>query len=485
MCGVVGVAAKSPVNQLIYDALTILQHRGQDAAGIATLDGTRFVLKKDNGMVRDVFATSDMQKLGGNMGLGHARYPTAGTPSRNEAQPLYVNSPYGIMLAHNGNLTNADTLARILQDEDLRHLNTNSDSEVLLNVLAHELAMLKKAQLSPDDIFTALGRLYARVEGAYAVVAMISGHGLLAFRDPNGIRPLIYGKRAHQDGDEYMVASESIALTALGFEIVGDIMPAQALFIDMQGRAHLHQCAPIKSYTPCIFEYVYFARPDAIIDNISVYKARMRMGEVLGEQILREWGDDHGIDVVIPIPDTSRTSAMELAQTLGVKYREGFTKNRYIGRTFIMPGQEMRQKSVRQKLNAVPLEFKNKNVLLVDDSIVRGTTCHEIIQMARDAGAKGVFFASAAPPVKFPNVYGIDMPMRSELIAAHRSIEEVRQIIGADRLIFQNLDAMVEAINDTKHSRVTGFDCSVFNGCYVAGNIDDAYFESQKARRQR
>lgn len=483
MCGVVGIAAHSPVNQMLYDALTMLQHRGQDAAGIVTCQDGRLFLRKENGMVRDVFMTRHMMRLVGNFGIGHVRYPTAGSSSSAEAQPFYVNSPYGITLAHNGNLTNAEEIAKELYEEDMRHINTDSDSEVLLNVLAHELQNLGVQDPKPADIFNATKAVYQRVEGGYAVVVMITGHGLLAFRDPNGIRPLIYGQRlAETGGTEYMVASESVALTSAGFDIIRDVLPGEAIFIDENNQLYTHQCVEPKEYTPCIFEYVYFARPDSIMDNISVYKARMRMGETLAQKIVREWGKNHEIDVVIPIPDTSRTSAMELAQHLGVKYREGFMKNRYIGRTFIMPGQQQRKKSVRQKLSAVPLEFKNKNVLLVDDSIVRGTTCHEIIQMARDAGAKNVFFASAAPPVKFPNVYGIDMPVRSELIAAGHDVEEVRKIIGADRLIFQDLDDLIEAVKD-KHSPVKKFDCSVFDGNYVAGHIDEAYLEHLQQRR--
>lgn len=483
MCGVIGICAHEPVNQMLYDGLTMLQHRGQDAAGIATLKDNRFYLRKDNGMVRDVFLNKHMVRLVGNFGIAHVRYPTAGTSSTAEAQPLYVNSPYGIALAHNGNLTNADILAKELYEKDRRHLNTDSDSEVLLNIFAHELQQFSKPTLTPDDIFDALKAVYHRCEGAYAVVAMIAGHGMLAFRDPNGIRPLVYGRRLTQTGVEYMVASESVALTALGFEVVQDVAPGEAIFVDLDYNLHTRQCTSVAKHTPCIFEYVYFARPDSIIDNISVHKARMRMGEKLAKQILREWGEDHGIDVVIPIPDTSRNSALELALTLNVKYREGFNKNRYIGRTFIMPGQSQRKKSVRQKLNAIPLEFKNRNVLLVDDSIVRGTTCHEIIQMARDAGAKNVFFASVAPPVIYPNVYGIDMPVRSELIASGRSVEEVRKIIGADRLIFQDLDDLIQAVNNTKYSRVDAFDCSVFDGKYVAGNIDEAYLKTLQDKR--
>ena len=484
MCGVVGVAAHEPVNQILYDALTMLQHRGQDAAGIVTLQDGRLYLRKENGMVRDVFMTRHMLRLVGKFGIGHVRYPTAGTSSSAEAQPFYVNSPYGITLAHNGNLTNAETLAKSLYEEDRRHLNTDSDSEVLLNVLAHEMQALGKTHASADDIFTAVKAVYERLEGAYGVVALITGHGLLAFRDPNGIRPLIFGERlAANGGTEYMVASESVALTGSGFSIIRDVRPGEAIFIDLDHNLHTQQCVEAKEYTPCIFEYVYFARPDSIMDNISVYKSRLRMGEKLAQKIMREWGEDHDIDVVIPIPDTSRTSAMELAMKLNIKYREGFMKNRYIGRTFIMPGQQQRKKSVRQKLSALPLEFKGKNVLLVDDSIVRGTTCHEIIQMARDAGARKVFFASAAPPVKYPNVYGIDMPVRSELIASGHSVEEVRDIIGADRLIFQDLDDLIDAVKDTKHSRVEGFDCAVFNGCYITGQINEAYLDYLQEQR--
>ncbi|MGP1607905.1 MAG: amidophosphoribosyltransferase [Moraxella sp.] len=483
MCGVIGICAYEPVNQMLYDGLTMLQHRGQDAAGIATLKDNRVYLRKDNGMVRDVFLDKHMMRLVGNFGIGHVRYPTAGTSSIAEAQPFYVNSPYGITLAHNGNLTNAEVLAKELYEIDRRHLNTDSDSEVLLNIFAHELQEFDQPNLTPDDIFHALKAVYERCQGAYAVVAMIAGHGILAFRDPNGIRPLVYGQRKTEKGVEYMVASESVALTALGFEVVRDVAPGEAIFIDLDYQLYTKQCVAAAKHTPCIFEYVYFARPDSIIDNISVHKARMRMGEKLAKHILKEWGENHGIDVVVPIPDTSRNSALELALHLNVKYREGFNKNRYIGRTFIMPGQSLRKKSVRQKLNAIPLEFKNRNVLLVDDSIVRGTTCYEIIQMARDAGAKNVFFASVAPPVIYPNVYGIDMPVKSELISSGRTVDEVRQIIGADRLIFQDLDDLIHAVNNTKYSRVDSFDCSVFDGKYVAGNIDDAYLENLKTKR--
>jgi amidophosphoribosyltransferase len=483
MCGVVGIAGKSAVNQMLFDALTMLQHRGQDAAGIVTCDNGRLFLRKDNGMVRDVFHTRHMRALQGNYGIGHVRYPTAGSSSSAEAQPFYVNSPYGITLAHNGNLTNAEEIHDDLFKTDLRHMNTDSDSEVLLNVFAHELQ--KRGQLAPsaDDIFHAVSRVHERCKGAYGVVAMITGQGIVGFRDPNGIRPLIYGSRETEQGMEYILASESVAITALGFKVERDIEPGEAVYIDNQGNFYSKQCAKNPEYRPCIFEYVYFARPDATIDGISVYKARLKMGEKLAEKILREWGDEHDIDVVIPIPDTSRTSALELANKLGVKFREGFMKNRYIGRTFIMPGQQQRKKSVRQKLNPVELEFRDKNVLLVDDSIVRGTTCNEIIQMARDAGAKKVFFASAAPMVKYPNVYGIDMPAKDELIASERSVEEIRDIIGADRLIFQDLEDLKQAVRTKKVPNLQEFDCSVFDGVYVAGGINDQYLDDLQQKR--
>lgn len=478
MCGVVGIAGKSPVNQMLFDALTMLQHRGQDAAGIVTCHNGRLFLRKDNGMVRDVFHTRHMRALLGNYGIGHVRYPTAGSSSSAEAQPFYVNSPYGITLAHNGNLTNAADIHDDLFKTDLRHMNTDSDSEVLLNVFAHELQKCGTLEPKPEDIFHTVKRVHERCKGAYGVVAMITGHGIVGFRDPNGIRPLIYGSRELETGEkEYIIASESVAITALGFKVERDIAPGEAVFIDAQGQLFTQQCADNSRYRPCIFEYVYFARPDAIIDGISVYKARLKMGETLAQKILRDWGEQHDIDVVIPIPDTSRTSALELANALGVKFREGFMKNRYIGRTFIMPGQQQRKKSVRQKLNPVELEFKGKNVLLVDDSIVRGTTCNEIIQMARDAGAKKVYFASAAPMVKYPNVYGIDMPVKSELIASNRSVEEIQEIIGADRLIFQDLGDLKTAVKTSKVPEVQDFDCSVFDGIYVTGDIDTAYLD--------
>ena len=483
MCGIVGIAGKSPVNQMLFDALTMLQHRGQDAAGIVTCHDGRLFLRKDNGMVRDVFHTRHMRALKGNYGIGHVRYPTAGSSSSAEAQPFYVNSPYGITLAHNGNLTNAEEIHDDLFKTDLRHMNTDSDSEVLLNVFAHELQKRGKLNLTADDIFHVVTRVHERCKGGYAVVAMITDHGIVGFRDPNGIRPLILGSRDTVNGTEYILASESVALTSLGFKVERDVLPGEAILINSEGQLFTKQCAENPEYRPCIFEYVYFARPDAIIDGISVYKARLKMGEKLAQKISREWGEEHDIDVVIPIPDTSRTSALELANFLGVKFREGFMKNRYIGRTFIMPGQQQREKSVRQKLNPVELEFQNKNVLLVDDSIVRGTTCNEIIQMARDSGAKKVFFASAAPMVKYPNVYGIDMPAKSELIASERSVEEIREIIGADRLIFQDLEDLKDAVRTTKVPEVEDFDCSVFDGVYVAGGIDEQYLDNLQKQR--
>ena len=420
MCGIIGIVARSPVNQAIYDALTVLQHRGQDAAGIITSDGERLHLRKNNGLVRDVFHTRHMLRLHGNMGIGHVRYPTAGCETSAEAQPFYVNSPYGISLAHNGNLTNANKLKQELFQEDLRQINTDSDSEVLLNVFAHELQQQGRLKMEVEDVFRAIGGVHKRCRGAYAAVAMITGYGVVAFRDPHGIRPLVYGKRETAEGTDYMMASESVALDVLGYELIDDVAPGEAVFVTLDGKLHKQQCAEQPSLSPCIFEFVYLARPDSIIDNISVYKARLRMGDKLAAKIKREH-PDHDIDVVIPIPDTSRTSALQLAYKLGVKFREGFIKNRYIGRTFIMPGQQQRKKSVRQKLNAIDLEFRDKNVLLVDDSIVRGTTSSQIIDMAREAGARKVYFASAAPAVRYQNVYGIDMPSSTELIAAGRS----------------------------------------------------------------
>ncbi len=473
MCGIVGIVGRSEINQAIYDALTVLQHRGQDAAGIITNHNGRFFLRKDNGLVRDVFHTRHMVKLPGSMGIGHVRYPTAGCATSAEAQPFYVNSPYGICLAHNGNLTNAEELQRQVFVEDLRHVNTDSDSEILLNVFAHELQRQGKLRIDENDVFEAVAGVHRRCKGGYAAVAMITGYGVVGFRDPHGIRPIVFGKRETEDGPEYMIASESVALDVLGFELIRDVEPGEAVFIDNEGHLYTRQCAASPSYSTCLFEYVYLARPDSIIDNVSVYKARLRMGEKLADKIMREF-PDHDIDVVIPIPDTSRTAALQLANKLGLKYREGFIKNRYIGRTFIMPGQKERKKSVRQKLNAIELEFKGKNVLLVDDSIVRGTTSKQIIQMAREAGANKVYFASAAPPVRYPNVYGIDMPSADELIAHDRSVDEIAKGIGADWLTFQDLEDLKSAVSKG-NKKLHNFDASVFDGQYVTGDVDDQY----------
>ncbi|MCQ4346711.1 amidophosphoribosyltransferase [Pseudomonas stutzeri] len=475
MCGIVGIVGKSNVNQALYDALTVLQHRGQDAAGIVTSHDGRLFLRKDNGLVRDVFHTRHMQRLIGNIGIGHVRYPTAGSSSSAEAQPFYVNSPYGITLAHNGNLTNVDQLSREIYESDLRHINTNSDSEVLLNVFAHELAVRNKLQPTADDIFAAVAGVHQRCRGGYGVVAMITGYGIVGFRDPHGIRPLVFGQRHTDEGVEYMIASESVALDVLGFTLIRDLAPGEAVYITPEGQLQTRQCAANPQLSPCLFEYVYLARPDSIMDGVSVYKARLRMGEKLAEKILRE-RPDHDIDVIIPIPDTSRTSALELANKLGVKFREGFVKNRYIGRTFIMPGQAARKKSVRQKLNAIDLEFRGKNVMLVDDSIVRGTTCKQIIQMAREAGAKKVYFCSAAPAVRYPNVYGIDMPSAHELIAHGRSTEEVGELIGTDWLVYQDLDDLKEAVGGGK-IKIAQFDGAVFDGNYVTGDVNEAYLD--------
>ena len=475
MCGIVGIVGKDPVNQLIYDGLTVLQHRGQDAAGMVTWEDGRLHLRKNNGMVRDVFHTRHMLNLRGNVGIGHVRYPTAGCSSAAEAQPFYVNSPYGICLAHNGNLTNSDVLKRDLFIEDLRHLNTESDSEILLNVFAHELQQMGKLRLEVDDIFKAVSGLHQRCRGGYAAIAMINGLGVLAFRDPHGIRPVVFGERTTEKGTEYMIASESVALDVLGFQLIRDLEPGEAVFISMDGELHTRQCAENPEYAPCIFEHVYLARPDSILDGISVYKARLRMGEKLADKILRE-RPDHDIDVVIPIPDTSRTAALPLAYELGVKYREGFVKNRYIPRTFIMPGQNVRKKSVRQKLNAIDLEFRGKNVLLVDDSIVRGTTSREIVQMARESGARKVYVASAAPPVRYPNVYGIDMPTSAEFIAFNKTEEEICQEIGADWLVYQDLDDLIAAASKG-NPKISQFDTSCFTGNYVTGDISQDYLD--------
>jgi amidophosphoribosyltransferase len=475
MCGIVGIVSHSPVNQELYDAMTVLQHRGQDAAGIVTSEDGRLHLRKENGLVRDVFSNEHMLMLRGNIGIGHVRYPTAGCANSAEAQPFYVNTPYGICLSHNGNLTNAQRLKDELYLADRRHLNTDSDSEVLLNIFAHELMRRGKLRLTEHDIFEAVSAVHQRCRGAYAVVAMITGYGIVGFRDPFGIRPVVYGQRETPQGTDYMVASESVALDALGFELISDIQPGEAVYATVDGKLHVRQCAEHPVYTPCIFEHVYLARPDSVIDQVYVYKARLRMGTKLAEKIVRDW-PDHDIDVVIPIPDTSRTAAVELATQLGVKYREGFIKNRYIGRTFIMPGQSQRKKSVRQKLNPIDLEFQGKNVLLVDDSIVRGTTSQEIIQMARDAGANKVYFASAAPPVRYPNVYGIDMPTASELIAHGRTEEQVGKLIGADRLIYQDLDDLIQAVR-AGNPHIERFDDSVFTGRYVTDDVSEEYLQ--------
>ena len=475
MCGIVGVVAHTPVNQLLYDGLLLLQHRGQDAAGIVTSEGAMFHMHKGPGYVRDVFRTRNMRELSGNFGIGHCRYPTAGSASSElESQPFYVNSPFGITLAHNGNLTNSDGLKRELFQLDFRHVNTNSDSEVLLNVLALELERAAHhARLDANAIFTAVAGVHKRCHGAYAIVAMVAGYGLVAFRDPFGIRPLIVGVNEAMGGTEYVVASESVALDALGFEVLRDVAPGEAIFIDQTGRFHSRQCAANPLLRPCIFEYVYLARPDSVIDGTSVYESRLRMGGELARKI-RAIPEAQDIDVVIPIPDSSRPSALELANTLGIKYREGFVKNRYIGRTFIMPGQAMRRKSVRQKLNPCGIEFKDRVVLLVDDSIVRGTTSREIVQMAREAGARKVYFASASPPVRFPNVYGIDMPNQRELVATGRTEAEVAREIGADLLIYQDLDALKNAVREASHG-LTEFEASCFDGKYITGDVTADY----------
>ncbi len=483
MCGILGIVARSPVNQLLYDGLLLLQHRGQDAAGIVTSERNTFHMHKGSGMVSEVFRTRNMRALPGNIGIAHCRYPTAGSARNSaEAQPFYVNSPFGIVLGHNGNLTNADQLKEEMFRTDLRHINTGSDSEVLVNVLAHELEKASvKLRLEPQTIFTAVANVHRRCKGAYAVVAMIAGSGVLAFRDPFGIRPAVIGYNETEAGTEYMVASESVAVDALGFRVLRDIGPGEAIFIDDDGNFHSQQCAPQASLNPCIFEYVYLARPDSLIDGASVYETRLNMGEKLGEKIRRQYRHLE-VDVVIPIPDSSRPSALQLAAGLGVPYREGFVKNRYIGRTFIMPGQAVRARSVRQKLNPMSMEFSGKNVLLVDDSIVRGTTSREIVQMARESGARRVFFASAAPPVRFPNVYGIDMPTRAELIAAHRSEEEVAREIGADALVYQDLEALKDAVRRA-NPRLTSFETSCFDGIYVTGDVTTDYLRAIEIRR--
>jgi amidophosphoribosyltransferase len=469
MCGIVGVVSNAPVNQLIYDALLLLQHRGQDAAGIVTQRDRKFFMHKAKGMVRDVFRTRNMRALPGNAGLGQVRYPTAGNAySEEEAQPFYVNAPFGIVLVHNGNLTNAQALRAELFSTDHRHINTESDSEVLLNVFAHELDKASRGlPLKPEDIFQAVRNVHRRVRGSYAVVVLIAGHGVLAFRDPFGIRPLSLGRS--KDGS-IMVASESVTLEGTGHALERHVAPGEAIFIDLEGHLHSRQCADAPKLYPCIFEYVYLARPDSVLDGISVYQARLNLGETLAKRVISTVPPNE-IDVVIPIPESSRPSAMQLAQLTGIPYREGFVKNRYVGRTFIMPGQGVRKRSVRQKLNVIASEFKGRNVLLVDDSIVRGTTSQEIVQMARDAGARKVYLASAAPPVRFPNVYGIDMPTATELVAHGRTVDEVRQIIGCDALIYQDVEGMKKAIGSL-NPKLDGFDASCFDGVYVTGDIN-------------
>ncbi len=482
MCGIVGVFSHHPANQLIYDALLLLQHRGQDAAGIATSHGHGFSMHKANGLVRDVFRTRNMRSLPGNSGIGQVRYPTAGSDSAEEAQPFYVNAPFGIILAHNGNLTNWEQLKIEMFKNDRRHINTDSDTEVLLNVLAHEIQQATTGySLDPSTLFQAVSALHRRVRGSYAVVAQIAGYGMLAFRDPFGIRPLCIGFRDTELGIEYVVASESVALDGLGFRFLRDVLPGEAIFIDLDGKLYQQQCADNPSLNPCAFEYVYLARPDSIIDGASVYATRLKMGEYLADKIKREISTGE-IDVVMPIPDSSRPAAMELAGKLNLEYREGFIKNRYIGRTFLMPGQAMRRKSVRQKLNAIGLEFKGKNVLLIDDSIVRGTTSREIVQMARDAGARNVIFASAAPPVKYPNVYGIDMPTRGELIAHGRSDEEVCREITADALIYQDIEALKRSISDVNPA-LKNFEASCFDGHYITGDVSREYLDRIESAR--
>lgn len=481
MCGIIGIVSHTPVNQEIYDGLLVLQHRGQDAAGMVTSDGKRLYIRRKNGLVTDVFRENHMRRLLGNMGVGHLRYPTAGSSSNSEAQPFYVNSPYGISLAHNGNLTNAHELKKELYRQDRRHINTTSDSEVLLNIFAQELQKYKAYRVEPEEVFSAVAGLHKRCVGAYAVIAMITRDGIVGFRDPNGIRPLIFGKRETEQGTDYMLASESVALVTQGYEVVRDIEPGEAIFITDEGKVYTQQCAEKPRYNTCIFEYVYFARPDSFIDKVYVHKARMRMGHNLAEKVKSVW-PDHDIDVVIPIPDTSRTSALEMAITLGVPYREGYIKNRYIGRTFIMPGQTQRKKSVRRKLNPLDIEFKGKNVMLVDDSIVRGTTSREIVQMARDSGANKVYFASASPAIRFPNIYGIDMPAAHELIAHNRTDAEVAAEIGADRLIYQDIDDMIDAVV-AGNDNLKNFDCSVFTGQYITGE-NESYFEDLEVRRE-
>ncbi len=473
MCGLCGIVAQKDVNHSLYEALNLLQHRGQDAAGIVTCQEGHFFQRRGTGLVRDIFQEEHILRLVGDMGLGHVRYPTTGSLDPTQTQPLYVNSPYGIMLAHNGNLTNTRALQKDLSETDHRHLNTGSDSEVLLNLLARELSVGRGLQPTVEDIFKAVAAVHRHCRGAYAVVALLAGHGILGFRDPHGIRPLVFGRRETMRGMEYMITSESVALEALDFELERDVAPGEAVYIEWNGTVHTRQCAESPHLSPCIFEHVYLARPDSIMDRVSVYKARLRQGEYLARNIERLWGDVE-IDVVIPVPDTGRVAAQTIAEQLKLKFREGLMKNRYSGRTFIMPGQEQRDRGVRQKLNPITLEFHNRNVLLVDDSIVRGTTSRQIIDMARSAGARRVYFVSAAPPVRHPNVYGIDMPTRQELVACGRSEEEVRAWLGADRLMYQSLEDLV-ACSSEGNPEIPFFECSVFDGHYITGDVDEQY----------
>lgn len=475
MCGLVGIVGKQPVNQALYDGLTMLQHRGQDAAGIMTIDGLQFRLRKGDGLVRDVFRTRHMKRLSGHLGIAHTRYPDKKGTGSGEAQPFYVNSPFGLALAHNGNLTNSSELQESLFKTAKRHINTQSDAEILLNVFAHELSKSDKPMLDAEDIFAAVSRLHQQVKGAYAVVSMLVGHGVIAFRDPNGIRPLALGKRESRQGTEYIVASESVAIDGTGFTFLRDILPGEAVYITEKGELHSAQCADSAQYHSCIFEYVYFARPDSFIDGVSVYASRLNMGKRLGQKIKRDYSH-LDIDVVIPIPETASDTALEVSRVIRKPYRQGFVKNRYIGRTFIMPGQIQRRKSVRRKLNTINSEFKDKNVLLVDDSIVRGTTSEQIIEMARGAGAKHVYFASAAPAIRYPNVYGIDMPTVNELIAYNRTEEEIRELIQADALIYQDLKDLIASVQQ-ENPDLKEFDASVFDGRYITGDVDQTYLD--------
>jgi len=481
MCGIVGVFGHSPVSQTIYESLSMLQHRGQDAAGIATYFQERFYLEKGNGLITEVFHAENMARLLGNIGVGHVRYPTAGCASVAEAQPFYVNSPYGIVFAHNGNLTNVGDIVEGLFETDMRHLNTTSDSEVMLNVFAHALTRRGAVKPNEFDIFAAVEEVHRRCKGGYAVISMVANVGMVAFRDLHGIRPLVFGKREVHGRTEYMVASESVALQMAGFKIEHDLAPGEVVYIDMEGELHAHVSVLAHEKTPCLFEYVYLARPDSVLDGASVYQARIHMGMHLAEKIKREW-EGVPIDVVVPIPSTSRVAAQEIATRLGLPYRDALVRNRYVGRTFIMPGQAMRKLSIRRKLNPIPHVIEGKNILLVDDSIVRGNTIREIIAMVREQGAKNVYVCSAAPPVRYPNVYGIDMPARSELIATGKTVDELAENIGADKLIFQDLDDLKDSITEVCPG-LTHFDTSVFDGHYVTGDVSEEYLATLEQQR--